>query len=120
LPTSPVNVTMMPMSPLEHAAEPALNVMADTDDSTEDTTCTERFRQIASSEAASADDQQRSGMLAMQRSAVVKRQAGKLHICVGVLASSQPLQIASITLGSNGGSPRTCTCTCSHEVLASL
>ena len=39
-------------------------------------------------------------MLAMQRSAVVKRQAGKLHICVGVLASSQPLQIASITLGS--------------------
>ena len=61
---------------------------------------TECFRLIASSEAASADDQQSSGMLAMQRSAVVKRQAGKLHICVGVLASSQPLQIASITLGS--------------------
>ena len=26
-------------------------------------------------------------MLAMQRSIVVKRQAGKLHLCVGVLAS---------------------------------
>ena len=60
----------------------------------------EHFHLIASSEAASADDQQRSGMLAMQRSAVVKRQAGKLHTCVGVLASSQPLQIASITLSA--------------------
>ena len=83
---------------------------------------TEHFHAIASSEAKPlADDQQRSGMLAMQRSAVVKRQAGSCTYALACSPAPSPCRLRVSLSAAATEVLLVCVLVhVDHEVLASL